>query len=295
MDKLRAMQTFVRIVDEGSLTAAAHALDSSLPAVVRTLATLEQHLQVRLLNRTTRRISLTDEGSAYLERCRGILAEIDETEAALTARHTEPSGALTITAPALFGQRHVAPSVTRFVQRYPKLRCKLLLSDDVENLLERRVDLGVRIGTLADSSLVAQAVGKLRHVVVASPAYLRRHGVPKHPKELGEANCICVVGGSLAPWVFRERSRESSVPVSGNLEFDQVAAAVQACADGMGFGRFLDYQVRDEMADKRLRVVLEEFETPPLPVSIVYPHARLLPARTRMCVDWLKRDLLAAL
>ncbi|MFL6652251.1 MAG: LysR family transcriptional regulator [Sulfurifustaceae bacterium] len=293
MDKLRAMQTFVRIVETGSLTAAAKALRSSLPAVVRTLAGLEQHLHVRLLNRTTRRLSLTEEGKIYFARCRSILAEIDEAESALTAQLAEPSGTLTVTAPVLFGQRHVAPAVTRFIERYPNVRCRLMFDDRVVNLVERHVDVSIRIGQLADSSLVAQQVGKIRRVVVASPAYLRRHGVPKHPKQLAQANCVCVPGGSLAPWEFRDGSRTFSVPVSGNLEFNQVAAAVEACADGLGFGRFLYYQVAPDVARRRLRVVLENFETPPLPLSIVYPHARLLPSRTRVFIEWMKKELQA--
>lgn len=295
MNKLQAMQTFVRIVDEGSLTAAAHALDSSLPAVVKTLAELERHLDVRLLNRTTRRLWLTEEGQAYLERCRAILAEIDAAETALAASQSEPSGALTITAPVLFGQRHVAPSVTRFAQRYSRLRCRLVLTDDVVNLLERRIDVGVRIGALPDSSLVARAVGELRLVVVASPSYLQRRGLPRHPRDLSAANCIRVVHRTPTPWVFRDGSRDLSVPVSGNLEFDQMAAAVQACIDGLGFGRFLHYQVRDELARQHLCLVLEAFEPPPWPVNIIYPYARMLPARTRLCIDWLQNDLRASL
>lgn len=295
MDKLRAMQTFVRIVEAGSLTAAARELRSSLPAVVRTLASLEQHLRARLLNRTTRRLALTEEGRIYLERCRSILAEIDDAEAALSVQHAEPSGTLTVTAPVLFGQLHVAPAVTRFVERYPKVRCRVLFHDRIVNLLERRIDVGIRIGTLADSSLVAQPVGKIRRVVVASPAFLRRHGVPKHPKELAHANCVCTNGGALAPWEFRDGARTFAVPVTGNLEFNQVAAAVQACTDGFGFGRFLYYQVAPAIARRRLRVVLEGFETPALPVSIVYPHARLLPSRTRVFVDWMKKELQNAL
>ncbi len=287
------MHTFVRIVGEGSLTAAANALHSSLPAVVRTLAALEEYLHVRLLNRTTRRISLTEEGRVYLERCRSILAEVDEAEAALTTRQVEPRGTLTITAPVLFGQIYVAPAVTRFVQRYDKVRCKLVFADHIVNLLEKNIDVGIRIGHLDDSSLVAQQVSTIRRVVVASPSYLRQHGVPKHPKELTRANCICFPGASGPPWAFRDGSREFTVPVSGNLEFNQAAAAAEACAEGLGFGRFIAYQVMPYIAQKRLRIVLEQFEVPPLPLSIVYPHARLLPSRTRVFVAWMKKELKA--
>ena len=172
MDRLRAMQTFVRIVDEGSLTAAARALDSSLPAVVRTLAALEAKLGVRILNRTTRRISLTDEGRRYLDSCREVLAAVENAETAVSEQAAQPSGRLTITAPVLFGQMYVAPAVTRFVRQYDKLRVSVLLVDRVVNLLEEGIDVGIRIGPLEDSSLVAQPVGAPIPAIALHPRLL---------------------------------------------------------------------------------------------------------------------------
>lgn len=291
MDKLRAMQTFVKVVDEGSLTAAASALHTSLPAVVRTLAALEAELQVRLLNRTTRRQSLTDEGRTYLDSCRRILATIDEAEAVLSARHVEPSGQLVLTAPVLFGQMHVAPAVTRFVAQYPQMRCSVVLLDRVTNLLEEGFDLGIRLGNLEDSSLVARNIGHIRRVAVASPAFLRRHGTPKHPRELKDANCVRVMSGPPTWGPFHEGGKTFRVAVSGNLEFNHVKPAVDACADGAGFGMFFSYQVAPLIAEKRLKVVLEKFEPPPRPINVVYPHARLLPARTRVFIDWITQEL----
>src|SRR5881396_483918 len=183
MDKLKAMQIFVRIADVGSLTAAARALDSSLPAVVRSLAALEMQLGVRLLNRTTRRMSLTEEGRRYLDSCRQVLAAVESAETALSDEAAEPSGHLSITAPVLFGQMYVAPAVTRFVRHYPKMRVSVVLLDRVVNLLEQGMDAGIRIGQLEDSSLVAQPVSSIRRMVVASPGYLRRHGTPRHPRD----------------------------------------------------------------------------------------------------------------
>jgi DNA-binding transcriptional LysR family regulator len=295
MDRLRAMDTFVRIVEQGSLTAAARTLRSSLPAVVRTLAALEDHLQVRLVNRTTRRMSLTDEGKIYLERCRAILAEVEESETAVTSRLREPTGTLTVTAPVLFGQHYVAPAATRFVQRHGKVRCKLLFSDQIVDLLERAIDVGIRIGHLADSSLVAHRVTRISRVVVASPGYLRARGLPRHPRELSRANCICFPGPAGSPWAFRDGGRELTVPVSGNLELNHAAPAAEACAAGLGFGRFLSYQVMPYVTQDRLRIVLPEFQVPPLPLSIVYPHASLLPSRTRLFVAWMQKELRAAL
>ncbi len=291
MDKLKAMQGFVRIADTGSLTAAAQALGSSLPAVVRSLAALEAHLGVRLFNRTTRRISLTEEGRRHLDSCRQVLAALDDAESALRSDASEPSGQLTITAPVLFGQMYVAPAVTRFVQRYRQMRCSLLLLDRVVNLLEEGIDVGIRIGALDDSTLVAQSVGHLRRVVVASPGYLREHGIPAHPKDLRQANCVRFLAGGSTGWTFQDNGKPFQVPVSGNLDFNHAGPAVEACAAGLGFGRFISYQVAPWVAQDKLRLVLEPFEPTPRPISVVYPHARLLPARARAFIDAIKTEL----
>lgn len=291
MDKLRAMQAFIHIAEQGSLTAAAQVMESSLPAMVRTLAGFEAQLGVRLFNRTTRRISLTEEGRRHLESCRQLLATLADAEAALTADAAEPAGHLTITAPMLFGQMHVAPAVTRFVQQHEKMRCSMVLLDRVVNLLEEGIDVGIRIGEPEDSSLVAQKVGTIRRLVVASPAWVRRHGVPKHPKDLLKANCVRLTDHSPTWGPFIDQGRPLRLAVSGNLEFNQIAPAVAACAAGAGFGSFLSYQVAPFLKTKQLRTVLEGFEPPPRPINIVYPHARLLPMRTRVFIEWMKKEL----
>ncbi len=291
MDKLKAMQIFLRIADEGSLTAAARAMEGSLPAVVRALAALEAYLGVRLFNRTTRRISLTEEGKHYLENCRQVLAAVDDAETALIAGAAEPAGNLAITAPVLFGQMYVTPSVTRFVQRYDKMRCNVMLLDRVVNLLEEGMDVGIRIGPLEDSSLIAQPLGSMRRMVVASPDYLRRHGPPKHPKELLKANCIRFSASTGPWWTFYEGSKQFNVAVTGNLDFNQAAPALDACLAGLGFGMFISYQIAPYLKQKRLKIVLEKFEPPLRPINIVYPHARLLPTRTRVFIEWIKLEL----
>ena len=291
MDKLKAMQIFLHIADEGSLTAAARAMEGSLPAVVRTLAALEAHLGVRLFNRTTRRISLTEEGKQYLENCRQVLAAVEDAESTLIAGAAEPAGNLVITAPVLFGQMYVAPAVTRFVQRYDKMRCNVVLLDRVVNLLEEGIDVGIRIGPLEDSSLIAQPLGSMRRRVVASPDYLRRHGQPKHPKDLLKANCIRFSASTGPWWTFYEGSKPFKVAVTGNLDFNQAAPALDACLAGLGFGMFISYQIEPYLKQKRLKIVLEKFEPPPRPINIVYPHARLLPTRTRVFIEWIKQEL----
>src|SRR5215467_15626110 len=190
MDKLGAIKTFVRIVETGSLTAAAGALDTSLPTVVRTLAALERELGVSLLNRTTRRIHLTDEGSQYLERCRDILAATQEAEDVLVARRTEPVGKLSVTASVLFGRRYLAPILCDFLRRHPKVTADAMFVDRLVNLVEEGIDVAVRIAHLKDSSLIAIPVGRVRRVVCASERYLRRHGVPQVPNDIRDHTCV---------------------------------------------------------------------------------------------------------
>jgi DNA-binding transcriptional LysR family regulator len=286
MDKLVAMTTFVRIVDAGSLTAAAHTLDASLPTVVRTLAALERHLGVSLLKRTTRRIHLTDEGAQYLERCRIILSALQEADDALVSRRSEPAGKLTVTASALFGRRFVAPIVYDFVQRYPKVSADMLFLDRVVNLIEEGVDVGVRIAHLKDSSMIAIPVGRTRRVVCASERYLRRHGVPRTPNDLRKHTCIRHVG--LAPrseWQFRIGTRHLSVPITSVITCNDIDSAVSACVEGLGLGMFLSYMVAHDRKEGRLKYVLEKFETEPTPVQVVYPQAKLLPNKVRAFID----------
>lgn len=292
MDRFRAIEVFLAIAEHGSLTAAARALGGSLPSVVRTLAAYEASLKVRLFNRTTRRVTLTEEGRQHLAHCRDLMERLRASEEALASGASEPQGHLTITAPVPFGQLHVAPVVTKFSARHPQLRCTVLLLDRMVNLLEEGIDVGIRIGRLEDSSLVSQPLGAIRRVVVASPAFLKKHGTPRHPRDLLRFPCVRNV--AARDWAgFQENGRALRVPVRGMLEFNHVFPAVQACVDGAGLGMFFSYQVDALVAAGKLRVVLAKFEQPPRPISIVYPHARLLPARTRAFIDFARQEITA--
>ncbi|NCF27022.1 MAG: LysR family transcriptional regulator [Gammaproteobacteria bacterium] len=292
MDKLLAMRSFVAIVDRGSLTAAATDLHRSLPTMVRTLAALEESLGTRLLRRTTRRMSLTAEGRVYLERCRSILGDIEEAEASVTRDQVEPRGQVRMTAPVLFGQMHVAPALSEFLNRFGEVQIELLLLDRVVNLVEEGIDLAIRIGHLADSTMVAVPVSQVRRVVCASPALLRTLGIPAHPSEMSEHPCVRFRGINPGDsWSFQDAGREISVKTRGNFTCNQAAAAAQACAEGLGFGMFLSYQVEPLVRAKRLEIVLADFELPSLPVSLVYPEARLVSTRLRVLLDWLKKTL----
>ena len=292
MNKIAAMQTFVAILDHGSLTAAADALGKALPTVVRSLALLEENLGVRLLRRTTRRMSLTEEGRIYAERCRQILADIDEAEQALSNQQTTPRGELRVTAPVLFGQLHVAPAVVGFLREYAEVQVELLLLDRVVNMVEEGIDVGIRIAPLEDSSMIATRVGEVRRVVCASPSLLERIGTPKHPRELAEFPCVHFQGLSTAPvWNFADGRKSISVPIDGPFSCNQAATAVEACAEGLGVGRFLSYQVESLVADKKLAIVLQDFEPPAIPIHVVFAHARLMTPRVRVFVDWIKQAL----
>jgi DNA-binding transcriptional LysR family regulator len=273
MDKLRAMQVFVHIVEAGSLTGAAAVLGMSGPAVVRSLAALERAIGVRLLQRTTRRSSLSDEGREYYERCKRVLAAVDEADTSMSARRSEPHGRLRITAPATYGRMHVAPIVNAFIAKYPAVEVDLLLLDRVVDLIEEGLDAAVRIGELPDSTLVARALGETRRVVCAAPAYLRRAGIPKTPAELQAHRCIVFSGlAAVNEWSFgAKRQRVAVRPV---LRTNQVDAALDACIRGLGCGQFLSYQVEAALREGKLKRLLKEYEPPPLPIHIVYPHAR---------------------
>ena len=286
MDKLRAMTTFVRIVETGSLTAAAERLDTSPTSVVRSLSALERALGVRLLNRTTRRMALTDEGREYFERCRRLLGEIEEAEAALLARQVKPSGRLVITAPVMFGRLHVAPLVIDFLAAFPEVRVELLLVDRIVDLIDEGIDLAIRIGTLPESSLVAIPLGSTRRIVCASPEYLASHGQPDHPDELPGHRAIRIVGKSFEPeWAFQDHGQILRVPMPDILATNHIDFAIDACLEGVGCGRFFAYQVQAQIAAGRLVRLLRAYEPAPLPVNFAYPHARLLPSRVRAFID----------
>jgi DNA-binding transcriptional LysR family regulator len=286
MDKFSAMETFVRIVEKGSLTAAANALDTSLPTVVRILASLERNLGVMLLHRTTRRIRLTEEGALYLERCRAILSATNDAEEALLSREAELRGNLTVGASVLFGRRYVVPVVSDFLRRHPKMSIDLRFGDRVLNLGEEHVDVAVRIAHLKDSSLVAIPVGKVRRVVCATDQYLRANGTPKVPDDIRKHRCVRHTG--LAPrseWHFKIGRRNVAIPVISRVSCNEIDTSLTACIDGLGLGLFLSYQVAPLRKSGQLRYVLEQFEQEPIPVHVVYARSNLLSNRMHAFVD----------
>jgi DNA-binding transcriptional LysR family regulator len=296
LDRLQAMQTFAAIVHGGSLTAAAEALDCSLPTVVRVLATLESHLGARLLRRTTRTMSLTGEGERYLRSCQRILADIDDAERDVLDAMQDPQGVIHMTAPVLFGQMHVAPLVCEFLSLYTKASINLTLLDRTIDLVDDGVDLALRIGPLRDSSMVALPAGLMRRVVCASPTYLANAGTPRKLSDLSTHRAVLFHQDTVrSAWQFIDAGRTHVVRMHARLTCNHAAAAAQACADNLGLGPFVAYQVEPLVRDGGLRIVLAQFEQPVRPVSLLYPQTRHLSRRLRILLDFLQPRLHAHL
>jgi DNA-binding transcriptional LysR family regulator len=286
MDRLDAMHAFVAVADLQGFAPAARKLGLSPSAVTRLVAGLEERLGARLLQRTTRQVTLTDAGSRYLERARRILADLEEAEGSVEGERSRPGGRLVISAPVGFGRLHVSPVLSAYLQRYPDVSAELRLADRVINLVEEGVDLAVRIGHLPDSTLVARHVGEMRRIVVASKDYLEARGEPKHPAELSAHQTI-QFGAMTAPsdWRFVDDGSEIRISPAARLTTNSADAAIQHAEAGGGVTRVMAYQAAASLKAGRLKIVLEKFEMPPLPIHIVYPTSRLLSAKVRTFID----------
>src|SRR6201996_6920003 len=286
MDRIDAMQAFVAVADLRGFAPAARRLGLSPSGVTRLIAALEERLGARLLQRTTRSVALTDAGARYLERARRILADVEEAEIAAEGERARPSGRLVISAPVGFGRLHVSPLMNAYLKRYRDVSAELRLEDRRINLVEEGVDVAVRIGHLADSSLVARHVGDMRRIVVASPGYLKSRGEPKKPQDIAVHDTIQFGASSgSVEWRFVEGGNESRLDYTPRLMTNSADAAIQYAEAGGGLTRVLAYQAADAIKRGRLKVVLAEFEQPPLPIPIVYPTSRLLSAKVRTFID----------
>jgi DNA-binding transcriptional LysR family regulator len=286
MDRIDAMQAFVAVADQRSFATAARKLGLSPSAVTRLVAALEDRLGARLLQRTTRQVALTDVGARYLERVRRILADVEEAERTAEGERTKPSGRLVVSAPAGFGRLHVSPVVSAYLARYPEVSAELRLEDRMINLVEDGIDLAVRIGHLADSTLVARHVGAMRRIVVASPDYLSCRGEPKTPQAIAAHDTIQFgTTSGLADWRFLDSGREIRITYTPRLLTNSSDAAIKYAEQGGGLTRVLAYQAADAIKGGRLRIVLAKFEEPALPIHIVYPTSRLLSAKVRGFID----------
>lgn len=288
MDRLDAMAVFRTVAELGGLAAAARRLNLSPAAVTRAIAALEARLGARLLTRTTRRVGLTDAGRAYLADCRRILAEIDEAEAAASGAHAIAKGELRVTAPTQFGRLYLGPALPDFLQAYPELTVQVLLVDRIVDLVEEGIDVGLRIGALASTALVALRLGSVRRVVVGSPAYLSTAGRPMSPDDLAHHRLIAPTSlMSAANWGFVVDGRPRLVPVRARLATSQPDVAIDAARAGFGLTQVPLYQVAEDLRTGRLEIVLEAFEEAPLPVSIVTVDGRRAAAKVRAFVAFM--------
>ena len=291
MDKLKQLESFVAVATKGSLTATALA-EGVAPAVIgRRIDALEERLGVKLLVRTTRRISLTHEGSAFLEDCQRLLTDLASAEASVSAGGVKASGHLRVTAPAGFGRRHVAPLVPRFIALHPDVSVSLNLSDRVVDIVNEGFDCAVRVGDLPDSSLISVRLADNRRQCVAAPSYLQRAGVPQHPADLARHECLTLSSDASQTrgWAFRVEGEVTYLRPHGRLDCSDGQVLHDWCLQGLGLAWRSTWEVAAEISVGRLQPLLENYAAPPNGIFAVFTHARHLPLRVRLWIDFLKQ------
>lgn len=287
MDRFDAMSVLLAVVEEGSLSAASRRLRAPLTTVSRKVAELERHLRTQLLIRSSRRVELTDAGRAYVAASKRIIEQVEEAERQAAGEYSAPRGELHLTAPTMFGQRHLLPVALAFLAEQPEITLRLMLADQQVSLVDEHIDVALRIGHLEDSSLVATRLGTVRQVVCASPGYLAQHGVPRVPEDLAQHDGVSFQGFAVSPeWRYRRDSGAFATAPRPRLAVNTTEAAIKAAMADFGIIRVLSYQVAEELRSGRLQVLLADFAPEPLPVSLVYPAAELLPLKVRSFLDW---------
>ena len=289
MDRLDAMSILIAVVEAGSLSAASRRIGAPLPTVSRKVSELEAHLNTRLLTRSTRKLTLTDAGVAYVTAAKRILEEVSHAERAAAGEYSAPRGDLVITAPVVLGRLHVLPVIDEFLAKLPDINARLLLSDRNVHLIDDHVDIAVRIGALPDSSMVATRVGYVRRVVCGAPAYFARHGTPKKPSEISRLACVTFdVLGSATAWNFAVpgAKAEQSVPIRSRLSVNTAEAAIDAAIAGVGVTRVLSYQIAHAIERGELQIVLAGFESEPMPVNLVRAGQGLVPLKVRSFLEF---------
>lgn len=287
MDRLEAMTLLVAVAEAGSISAASRKLRTPVATVSRKLAELEAHLNTQLLLRSTRSVSLTEAGRAFVAASRRILADLADAERDAASESQILKGELVLSAPIALGRFYLLPVVTDFLNEHPNIDARMMLSDRRLNMIEDHVDIGLRVGELNDFSLVAKKVGTVRRVVCASPSYLARRGTPKTPEDLKDHDCITFENTlSAQSWAFKVGKSEKSFPIHSRLIVSTAEAATDAAVSGLGLTRMLDYQVDRQRRDGSLTLVLEGFREAPKPVHLIYEAGRHLPLKIRTFLDF---------
>ncbi|MBA2125711.1 LysR family transcriptional regulator [Hyphomicrobium methylovorum] len=287
MDRLDAMSVFMTVVEAGSFSEASRQLGMPIATVSRRVTELETHLKTQLLKRPARKMTLTESGRSYLAACKRIVEQVVEAERDASGEYRAPVGELAVTSPSPLGHTHLMPIALEFMAAYPAIHLRLLFTDRVVNLHEENIDVAIRIGELRDSSMIATRVGLIRHVVCASPTYLDARGRPRVPADLTSHDCISIDHpASPRGWVFRDNAGQILVPINSRLDVSSSEAAIMAAIVGMGVARVMSYKMEEARRAGQLDIVLEEFETDPWPVNILYPSNRLVPLKLRTFIDW---------
>lgn len=293
MDKLQAMEAFVHVVDAGGFTRAAEILKLPKATVSTLIQALEKSLSVRLLNRTTRHVSVTAEGAVYYDKCLQILSDVRETEESLTHARLNPSGRLRVDAPTGLASEVIIPALEGFFALYPNIQLELGCSDRQVDLLEEGIDCVIRGGRqLTDSTLIARRIGTMHYATCASPGYVQRHGAPKHPRELHDHRCInyfSARSGKAFDWYFTRGGERIQLALNSHIALSDSYAYTAAGLSGLGIIQMANFLTQPMLDDGRLIAILEEWAIDPLPVYVVYPQNRHIPTRMRVFVDWISK------
>ena len=287
MDRFESITAFVAVAREGGFSAASRTLGVPLPTISRRVADLEAELGVRLFQRSTRRVVLTEQGRIYQTACQRLLDDLRDADQSITGEYQTPRGDLTVTASIGFGRIHLQPIASEFLQAYPDINLRLLLVDRIVNLVEEHTDIAVRIAPLLDSTLIARQLGQVRMVVCASPGYLAARGVPASPDELTQHDCIgWSSAGLTSSWWFHDAGVDRAAPIRVRLSTTIAESARASAEAGIGLAQIPCYQAEAGVAAGRLTIILSEYERAPLPVNLVYPSNRLVPLKLRAFVDF---------
>ncbi len=291
LDRLALMQTFLRVVEAGSFSAVATELDTSQPTVSRQVAALEAYLGARLLTRTTRALTLTQEGQDFYDYAKRAVDAVIEAEDAVRLRRARVTGLLRLACPVVFGRLHVAPRLARFLNRYPEVSVELIMNDGFTDLVEEGIDLAIRVGEIADPALVARRVGITRRLTAASPDYLAAKGEPAHPLELSLHDCIVYTRLATGnEWIFGSKERPVAVTVGGRYRANNSEGVREGIISGLGIGVVPNWILRDEIERGLAKIILRAFEPVPLPIHAVYPSRRFVPAKVRAMIDYLAHE-----
>jgi DNA-binding transcriptional LysR family regulator len=296
MDRLEAMSVIVAVTETGSFSAASRRLRTPVATVSRKVSELEARLKAQLFQRSSRQMTLTDAGRSYIEACKRIIEQVDDAEREVSGEYRIPKGDLAVTAPWGLGHMHLLPIAVEFLDAYPEIGLRLVLTDRVVNTVEENIDVSIRIGPLADSSMIATRVGSVRMVLCAAPGYLAARGHPRKPEDLRDHDCICVDGvAAQRSWKFAKGTREIATPIRSRLTVSDSEAAIDAAIAGAGIARVMSYKMEAARRAEKLVALLEEFELEPLPMHIIYAERKPVPLKLRAFLNWVTPRLKARL